>query len=101
MLPRFRIKVKIPIIERSPSHIFFIRPRRFGKSLWLSVLDSIISVGNKDFSSIRTQDDYRQIKKQEEQKERYRNYLKNGLNIPKELLNTYALKEIEFNDQDK
>ena len=28
----------IPLIEASPYFLFFIRPRRFGKSLWLSVL---------------------------------------------------------------
>ena len=27
----------IPLIEASPYFIFFIRPRRFGKSLWLEV----------------------------------------------------------------
>ncbi len=28
----------IPLIEAAPYYLFCIRPRRFGKSLWLSVL---------------------------------------------------------------
>ena len=38
----------IPDIESSPGHIFFIRPRRFGKSLWLSVLESYYDINKKD-----------------------------------------------------
>ncbi|CAN2039630.1 ATPase AAA [Candidatus Magnetomoraceae bacterium gMMP-15] len=38
----------IPILESMPSFIFFIRPRRFGKSLWLSVLASYYDINKKD-----------------------------------------------------
>ena len=29
----------IPLLEAAPFYIFFIRPRRFGKSLWMSLLE--------------------------------------------------------------
>jgi hypothetical protein len=38
----------IPLIEQSPSFLFLIRPRRFGKSLWLSVLEDYYEVTKKD-----------------------------------------------------
>lgn len=30
---------RIPLIENAGKTLLFIRPRRFGKSLWLSVVD--------------------------------------------------------------
>lgn len=38
----------IPLIEQVASFIFFIRPRRFGKSLLLSVLHSYYDINNAD-----------------------------------------------------
>ncbi len=38
----------IPILEASSQYIFFIRPRRFGKSLWLSVLQYYYDINDKD-----------------------------------------------------
>ncbi len=38
----------IPFLEASPRYIFFIRPRRFGKSLWLSVLQYYYDINDKD-----------------------------------------------------
>ncbi|CAN2049193.1 AAA family ATPase [Candidatus Magnetomoraceae bacterium gMMP-13] len=38
----------IPVLESMPPFIFFIRPRRFGKSLWLSVLESYYDINKKD-----------------------------------------------------
>ncbi|NDV60129.1 ATP-binding protein [Bacteroides sp. 519] len=38
----------IPIIERSASYFFLIRPRRFGKSLLLNVLDAYYDINNAD-----------------------------------------------------
>jgi len=38
----------IPLIEASPRYLFFIRPRRFGKSLWLSVLQYYYDINDKD-----------------------------------------------------
>ena len=35
----------IPLIEAAPYYLFFIRPRRFGKSLWLSLLQYYYDVG--------------------------------------------------------
>ena len=35
-------------IEKAPAFLFFIRPRRFGKSLWLSVLQSYYDLTYKD-----------------------------------------------------
>lgn len=38
----------IPLIEAQPYFLFLIRPRRFGKSLWLSVLQHYYDVNYKD-----------------------------------------------------
>jgi hypothetical protein len=38
----------IPLIEESPDHIFLIRPRRFGKSLWMSVLETYYDINKKE-----------------------------------------------------
>ncbi len=38
----------IPILEAAPRYLFFIRPRRFGKSLWLSVLQYYYDINDKD-----------------------------------------------------
>lgn len=38
----------IPVVENAPYYLFFIRPRRFGKSLWLSVLQHYYDVNLKD-----------------------------------------------------
>ncbi|MCP4104799.1 MAG: AAA family ATPase [Desulfobacteraceae bacterium] len=38
----------IPLLEASSRYIFFIRPRRFGKSLWLSVLQYYYDINDKD-----------------------------------------------------
>ncbi len=38
----------IPLIETSPYFLFFIRPRRFGKSLWLSVLQHYYDVNRSE-----------------------------------------------------
>ncbi len=38
----------IPILEASSRYVFFIRPRRFGKSLWLSVLQYYYDINDKD-----------------------------------------------------
>ena len=38
----------IPLLEEAPYYVFFIRPRRFGKSLWLSVLEHYYDVNQKD-----------------------------------------------------
>ncbi|NDV66150.1 ATP-binding protein [Bacteroides sp. 224] len=38
----------IPIIEQSVSYFFLIRPRRFGKSLLLNVLDAYYDINNED-----------------------------------------------------
>jgi len=38
----------IPMLEQSPFYIFLIRPRRFGKSLWVSVLENYYDVNKKD-----------------------------------------------------
>jgi len=37
----------IPFLETSPRFLFFIRPRRFGKSLWLSILENYYDIGFK------------------------------------------------------
>jgi len=31
---------RIPLVEEAGSQLLFLRPRRFGKSLWLSTLES-------------------------------------------------------------
>jgi hypothetical protein len=38
----------IPLLEASSRFLFFIRPRRFGKTLWLSVLENYYDIGFKD-----------------------------------------------------
>ncbi|MDM8538815.1 AAA family ATPase [Desulfobacterales bacterium HSG17] len=38
----------IPLLEHSPFYIFLIRPRRFGKSLWVSVLENYYDINKKD-----------------------------------------------------
>ena len=38
----------IPLLEASPRYVFFVRPRRFGKSLWLSVLEYYYDINEKD-----------------------------------------------------
>ncbi|MGE0083823.1 MAG: AAA family ATPase [Desulfococcaceae bacterium] len=38
----------IPMLEQSPYYIFLIRPRRFGKSLWVSVLENYYDVNRKE-----------------------------------------------------
>ncbi len=38
----------IPLIEDIGRYLFLIRPRRFGKSLWLSVLESYYDIAKKD-----------------------------------------------------
>ncbi len=35
-------------VENSPCYLFLIRPRRFGKSLWLSLMENYYDVENKD-----------------------------------------------------
>ena len=35
-------------VEKSPSFLFLIRPRRFGKSLWLSMLELYYDMAMKD-----------------------------------------------------
>jgi len=35
-------------IEKSPHFLFFIRPRRFGKSLWLAVMECYYDIAKKD-----------------------------------------------------
>ncbi|MFN8443540.1 MAG: AAA family ATPase [Caldilineaceae bacterium] len=38
----------IPLLEAAPYYLFFIRPRRFGKTLWLSLLSYYYDVYYKD-----------------------------------------------------
>ncbi|MEA3350845.1 MAG: AAA family ATPase [Chloroflexota bacterium] len=38
----------IPTLEAMPYYIIFIRPRRFGKTLWLSVLQHYYDIGEED-----------------------------------------------------
>lgn len=38
----------IPLVEAAPFYLFFIRPRRFGKTLWLSVLEHYYDVNYKE-----------------------------------------------------
>ncbi|OQY57075.1 MAG: hypothetical protein B6245_17540 [Desulfobacteraceae bacterium 4572_88] len=38
----------IPVLESSSYYVFFIRPRRFGKSLWISVLENYYDINKKD-----------------------------------------------------
>jgi len=38
----------LPLIEAAPYYLIFIRPRRFGKSLWLSLLDYYYDVNERE-----------------------------------------------------
>jgi hypothetical protein len=38
----------LPLIEASPYYLFCIRPRRFGKTLWLTLLDYYYDVNEKE-----------------------------------------------------
>jgi hypothetical protein len=38
----------IPLIEAAPYYLIFIRPRRFGKSLWLSLLQHYYDINQRD-----------------------------------------------------
>ncbi|MEZ4867600.1 MAG: AAA family ATPase [Caldilineaceae bacterium] len=38
----------IPLIEAAPFYLFFIRPRRFGKTLWLTLLDYYYDINEKE-----------------------------------------------------
>ncbi|MCP4155292.1 MAG: AAA family ATPase, partial [bacterium] len=38
----------LPVIERAGEYLFFIRPRRFGKSLFLSMMKSYYDISDKD-----------------------------------------------------
>ncbi len=38
----------IPVLESASDYLFFVRPRRFGKSLWLSVLQYYYDINEKD-----------------------------------------------------
>lgn len=38
----------LPILEEQPSNLFFIRPRRFGKSIFLSMLRAYYDISQKD-----------------------------------------------------
>ena len=38
----------LPLLEQQPNSLFFIRPRRFGKSLTLSMLESYYDINNAD-----------------------------------------------------
>ena len=35
---------RIPLVEEAGKHLVFLRPRRFGKSLWLSTLENYCDV---------------------------------------------------------
>ena len=35
---------RIPLVEEAGKHLVFLRPRRFGKSLWLSTLENYYDV---------------------------------------------------------
>ncbi|MFN8487495.1 MAG: AAA family ATPase [Caldilineaceae bacterium] len=48
----------IPIIEAAPFYLFCIRPRRFGKSLWLSVLQHYYDVNQADNFTLLFGDTY-------------------------------------------
>ncbi len=39
---------KIPLIEKAGKHLLFLRPRRFGKSLWLSTLENYYDLAKTD-----------------------------------------------------
>ncbi len=38
----------IPLIEEAGKYLFFIRPRRMGKSLWLSMMECYYDIAVKD-----------------------------------------------------
>lgn len=38
----------LPLLEQQPSNLFFIRPRRFGKSIFLSMLRAYYDIAHKD-----------------------------------------------------
>lgn len=38
----------IPLIEAAPYYLFLIRPRRFGKTLWLSLLENYYDINARD-----------------------------------------------------
>ena len=38
----------LPLLEQQPSNLFFIRPRRFGKSLFLSIMKAYYDILQKD-----------------------------------------------------
>ena len=38
----------IPLIEAAPFYLFFIRPRRFGKTLWLSLLENYYDINEAE-----------------------------------------------------
>lgn len=38
----------IPLVEQAGDYLFFLRPRRFGKSLWLATLETYYDILNKD-----------------------------------------------------
>ena len=37
----------LPLLEKQPSNLFFIRPRRFGKSIFLSMLRAYYDIAQK------------------------------------------------------
>ena len=39
---------KLPLLEEAGSALLFLRPRRFGKSLWLSVMENYYDVNKAD-----------------------------------------------------
>jgi len=48
----------IPLLEASSKYLFFLRPRRFGKTLWLSVLQYYYDINEKDNFSHLFQNTY-------------------------------------------
>ncbi len=38
----------IPLLEQTGKQLLFLRPRRFGKSLWLSVLENYYDINKAD-----------------------------------------------------
>ena len=38
----------LPLLEKQPSSLFFIRPRRFGKSIFLSMLRAYYDISQKE-----------------------------------------------------
>ncbi len=39
--------IYLPLLEEQPSNLFFIRPRRFGKSIFLSMLRTYYDIAQK------------------------------------------------------